>query len=117
MFVFVNYSGRPDLGQFHGTVIAIDSDEKNAPFPSVFIIHEMRVRAFHPFQPIQLDLPDCLYFADWVDSEGLWDYEKDGFKRQKPLFEEGRPHKKQKESDVQDATGASSRKVELQRLY
>jgi len=47
MFVFVNYSDRQELQQFHSTVIGIDSDDLHAPFPSLFIIHEMRVRGFH----------------------------------------------------------------------
>lgn len=51
MFVFVNYSNQPELQQFHGTVVGIESDDAHAPFSSLFIIHEMRVRGFRPFQP------------------------------------------------------------------
>ena len=96
MYIFVNYSGLSDLQEFHGRVIAIDSDDDHAPFPSLFMIHEMRVRGFHPFQPVQPDIPnlDMLRFADWIDTEDLWDYEKNTFKRQRPLREGG--HKKQK---------------------
>jgi hypothetical protein len=50
--VFINYSGHPNLQQFHGKAIALDIKDKYAPFPSLFIIHEMRVRGFHPFQPV-----------------------------------------------------------------
>ena len=41
----------------------------------------MRVRSFHPFQPIQPEI----YFADWIDSDDLWDYKENVFKLEKPL--------------------------------
>jgi len=41
MFVFVNYSDEQELQEFHGTVFGIDIDDRHAPFPSLFIIHEM----------------------------------------------------------------------------
>jgi hypothetical protein len=107
MFVFVNYSDRQELQQFHGTVIGIDSDDLHAPFPSLFIIHEMRVRGFHPFQPIQPELPVELAFADWIDSDDLWDYEKDGFKRQKPP-RRGKLPPRRKPTQAQSSTAGAS---------
>jgi hypothetical protein len=85
MFIFVNYSNRVELNPFHGAVIAIDSDDVYAPFPSLFIIHEMRVRGFHPFQPVQpSNIPDNLTFVDWIDAEDLWDADKGCCNREKP---------------------------------
>ena len=46
-FVFINYSGNEYLQEFHGKAIAIDVKDKYAPFASLFIIHEMRVRGFN----------------------------------------------------------------------
>jgi hypothetical protein len=69
VFVFINYSGRPDLNILHGKAIAIDIDEQHAPFPSIFIVHEMRVRGHNPFQPIQPNLPDVIPWQDWIDGD------------------------------------------------
>src|SRR5260221_12272334 len=32
----------------------------------------MRVHGFCPFQPVQTELPDQLYFSNCIDSEDLW---------------------------------------------
>jgi hypothetical protein len=68
VFVLINYSGRRALKAFHGKAIAIDIDDQYAPFPSIFIIHEMRVRGHHPFQPIHPDLPNIITWQDWITS-------------------------------------------------
>jgi len=65
-FVFVNYSNRHQLQQFHGKAIALDIHDRHVPFPSLFIIHEMRVREFHPFQPITPDIPIETPWQDWL---------------------------------------------------
>ncbi|KAF8835485.1 hypothetical protein BDN67DRAFT_1015527 [Paxillus ammoniavirescens] len=57
-FVFINYSEDPDLHQFHDKATALDIKDKYAPFPSTFIIHEMRARGFYPFQPVVPTVPD-----------------------------------------------------------
>jgi len=78
--------------------------------------HHTAFEEYYFFIRFMPDVSILLYSSGpqvFIENRPLWDYEKDGFKRQKPLFEEGRPHKKQKVSDVQDATGASSRKLEL----
>jgi hypothetical protein len=71
VFVFVNYCGRRSLDPFHGKAIAIDINDQHAPFPSIFIIHEMRVRGHNPFQPTQPDLPDAIAWQDWLISDDL----------------------------------------------
>jgi hypothetical protein len=69
VFIFINYSGRRDLNIFHGKAIAIDINDQYAPFPSIFIVHEMWVRGHNPFQPIHPDLPDVILWQDWISSE------------------------------------------------
>jgi hypothetical protein len=68
-FVFVNYSGKPSLQQFHGKAIALDIRDRHAPFPSTFIIHETRVRGFHPFRPVAPAMPDDSPWQDWIPLE------------------------------------------------
>jgi hypothetical protein len=59
-FVFVNYSGESALQQFHGKAIALDITDRYAIFPSLFIIHEMRVRGHHPLGPVCPVMPDAI---------------------------------------------------------
>ncbi|KAF8968550.1 hypothetical protein BDZ97DRAFT_1755217 [Flammula alnicola] len=70
-FVFVNYSGSLDLQLFHGKAIALDTSDRHAPFPSLFIIHEMRVRGFHPFKPVAPAIPDDIPWQDWILSPNI----------------------------------------------
>lgn len=79
-FVFVNYSNSPDLAQFHGKAIALDIKDHHAPFPSLFILHEMRVRGFHPFQPIDPEIGDGGW-QDWIYSACVFDDSSGSFKR------------------------------------
>lgn len=79
--MFVNYSGAPTLQQFHGKAIALDIKDHHAPFPSLFIIHEIRVRGFHPLQPTAPDIPDAIPWQDWILSDGLVNNETGTFYR------------------------------------
>jgi hypothetical protein len=83
-FILINYSDNPILRPFHGKAIAIDIMDHHAPFPSIFIIHEMRVRGHNPFQPVVHDVPDNLPWQDWVLSDGVFDNISGSFKREKP---------------------------------
>jgi hypothetical protein len=83
-FVFVNYSNDPVLEQFHGKAIALDIRDRHAPFPSLFILHEMRVRGFHPFQPIEPAMPDDAPWQDWILSDSVLDNATGPFKRVSP---------------------------------
>lgn len=80
-FVFVNYSGRTYLEQFDGKAIALQSDDCYAPFPPLFIIHEMRVRGFHPFQPTSLYVADNPPWQQWILSDGVFDEARHEFIR------------------------------------
>jgi hypothetical protein len=82
--VFINYSNHRYLQEFHGKAIALDIKEKYAPFPSLFIIHEMRVRGFHPFQPVVPTVPDDIPWQDWILSDQVFDNASDSFKRDRP---------------------------------
>ncbi|KIJ36028.1 hypothetical protein M422DRAFT_179905, partial [Sphaerobolus stellatus SS14] len=65
-FVFINYSGAHSLQQLYGKAVALDINHCHAPFPSVFIIHEMHVHGFNPLQPITPDIPDTIHWKDWI---------------------------------------------------
>jgi hypothetical protein len=82
--VFVNYSGRDYLQQFHGKAVALDSKDSHTPFPSLFLIHEMRVRGFNPFQPIAPTVPNDILWQDWILSDQLFDNASDSFRRDGP---------------------------------
>ncbi len=73
MFVFVNYSGSNSriLEPFHGKIVGLDILDRHAPFPSIFIIHEMRIRGFHPFAPIAPAVPDGFTWQNWISSDGV----------------------------------------------
>ncbi|KXN82322.1 hypothetical protein AN958_02703 [Leucoagaricus sp. SymC.cos] len=83
-FVFVNYSNEPILQQFHSKAIALNIKDHYAPFPSLFILHEMRVHRFCPFEPIEPDMPDDGPWQDWITSDGVFDNVSDSFKRDSP---------------------------------
>lgn len=77
VFVLINYSGDPSLDLFHGKAIAIDIDDLHAPFPSICIIHEMRVRGFHPFRHTNPKVPKEILWQDWITSQGMLADEND----------------------------------------
>jgi hypothetical protein len=72
------------LQQFHGKVIALGIKDKYAPFPSPFIIHDMRVCGCHPFQPVVPTIPDDIPWQDWILSNHVLDNASDSFKRDRP---------------------------------
>jgi len=83
-FVFINYSDQSAFRQFHGKAIALDINDRHVPFPSLFIIHEMRVRGFHPFQPLIPAIPSVIRWQDWVLSSGVLDTDSNSFIRKDP---------------------------------
>ncbi|KAF8122848.1 hypothetical protein EV363DRAFT_811787 [Boletus edulis] len=78
-FVLINYSDDPDLQEFHGKAIALDINDRDAPYPSLFILHEMRVRGFQPEQPLDPAIPDNITWQDWILSGGLVNQDLDTF--------------------------------------
>ncbi|KAG6835003.1 hypothetical protein H0H93_005678 [Arthromyces matolae] len=82
-FIFINYSQRPELQDFHGKAVGLDINDVHAPFPSLFIIHEMRVRGFHPFQPLAPIVSDDMPWQDWIVSEGVFNDATNSFHRRK----------------------------------
>ncbi|KAG6820292.1 hypothetical protein H0H93_002730 [Arthromyces matolae] len=71
-FILINYSQLRVLEDFHGKAVGLDIDDVHAPFPSLLIIHEMRVRGFHPFQPLAPIVSDDIPWQDWIVSEGVF---------------------------------------------
>jgi hypothetical protein len=69
-FVFINYGGEPEYEAYHYKAIALNIDDRHAPFPALFIIHEMRVRGFRPFQPLDPPVPDEIQWQDWLPRTG-----------------------------------------------
>lgn len=83
-FVLINYSGNQNLLPYHGKAVALDIKDRDAPFPSLFIIHEMRVRGFNPFEPVSPTVPDDILWQDWIMSEEVFDNDSASFKRDWP---------------------------------
>ncbi|KIM45497.1 hypothetical protein M413DRAFT_442161 [Hebeloma cylindrosporum] len=83
-FVFINHADAYELRPFHGKAIALDIKDRYAPFPSLFIIHEMRVRGHNPFAPAVHELPDDIPWQDWILSMDLLIDTTNSFKRNKP---------------------------------
>jgi hypothetical protein len=71
-FVFVNYSNQSGLEPSHGKIIALDIDNVYAPFPFLFIIHEMRVCGFNPFDTAASTIPQDLLWQDWIPLRGVF---------------------------------------------
>ncbi|KAK7045999.1 hypothetical protein VNI00_006994 [Paramarasmius palmivorus] len=69
-FIFINYSGKQSQARYHGKAIALDITHRKAPFPSLFIVHEMRVPGFHPFRSTP-DMPSSVQWQDWITSWGM----------------------------------------------
>ncbi|KAF6750325.1 hypothetical protein DFP72DRAFT_969539 [Ephemerocybe angulata] len=91
-YVFINFSNSKDYEKFHGKAVALDPRDHYAPLPALFIIHEMRVRGFHPFDPIEQYVPDKPSWQDWILSEGMLDTASDSLKCDKPPGSENDPH-------------------------
>jgi hypothetical protein len=83
-FVFVNHSNKPSFQKFHGKAIALDAADHYAPFPALFIIHEMRVRGYQLFQPMSPDMPHDISWQAWILSDGVFDEASGSFIRSRP---------------------------------
>jgi hypothetical protein len=79
----VNFSGDRDLEIYHGKAVALDINDRHAPFPSLFIIHEMRVRGFNPFARVNPTIPAQIGWQDWILTEGVFDRDSNTFFRTK----------------------------------
>ena len=73
-------STTPVTSTFSNSMVKLSQD-RYAPFPSLFIIHEMRVRGFHPFQPVAPTVPDDILWQDWILSGQVFDNASNSFKR------------------------------------
>jgi len=82
--VFVNYSGSPGLQEYHGKAVALDIKDPHVPLPSLFIIHELRVRGYNPFAPIDPVVPNDSPWQDWIELDDVYDPVSRSFKRDGP---------------------------------
>ncbi|KAI0251666.1 hypothetical protein BJV78DRAFT_1275273 [Lactifluus subvellereus] len=111
-FVFVNYSSNPDLQKFHGKAVALDIRDHRAPFSSLFIVHEMRVRGFHPFEPIEPTMPNEVPWQDWIYSDCVFDSMSGSFKRDRPRGNPSNDTSLQQQPHAGEAS-SGGRKLEL----
>lgn len=107
-FVLINYSDHPVLRPFHGKAIALDITDPHAPFPSVFIIHEMRVRGHNPFQPVVHNISDDIPWQDWILTDGVFDNTSGSFVREAPNTNNGASEQAQVQFQPTTSADASS---------
>lgn len=69
-FIFVNHGGSDTQEIYHGKYVGLDIRDTHAPVPSLFIVHELSVRAHRPFMNPAIDL-DNLTWQDWLSSRGV----------------------------------------------
>jgi len=67
--VLINYSRSSDGAQYHGKAIHLSADDRHAPFPAALLIHEQRVRGFHPFSQEPDDVPATIELQDWTTKD------------------------------------------------
>ena len=82
--MFINYSNTPELQPYHGKAIALDTRDRYVPFPSLFIIHEIRTRGFNPFEPVSPTISSDLSWQDWILSDGVLDDVSGSFIHDRP---------------------------------
>ena len=82
-FVFINFSdlGESGLQEYHGKAVALDIKHHHAPYAAAFIIHEMRVRGFNPFQPTTVEVAPDLPWQNWILATDVYDFSNGVFKR------------------------------------
>ncbi len=79
--MFINHSENPDFREFNKKAIALPSRGRYAPFPTLFLIHEMRVRGFHPFQEVVTTIPNEIRWQEWIVDRDVFDDTTGDFKR------------------------------------
>ncbi|KAF8165268.1 hypothetical protein B0H34DRAFT_688539 [Crassisporium funariophilum] len=45
-YIYINYSDDPYETKYHGKAVGLNSTDRRAPFPTAFLIHEIRTRSF-----------------------------------------------------------------------
>ncbi|KIL67584.1 hypothetical protein M378DRAFT_22754 [Amanita muscaria Koide BX008] len=83
-FILINYSDELSLREFHNRAVALVNNHRYLPFPALFLVHEMRVRGFHPFAPVNPNIPDVITWREWIVSEGVFTEASGLFRRETP---------------------------------
>lgn len=108
----MNYADPPldgSLQPYHGKAVALDINDRHAPFPAMLLIHEMRVRGFHPFQPPTPSLPTVAAWQDWILTRGVYDENNSTFRRGKTENAGNRPQPQpQLPPGLQNTSGGST---------
>ena len=68
-YVLVNYSRGRRRAIFHGKALKLEVDHPYSPFPSILLIHEMRVRGHNPFALEPDDISPMIEDVDWKREE------------------------------------------------
>lgn len=72
--------------------MALDIRDCHAPFPSVLLLHEMRVRGFRPFLPLtRVPLPENITWQDWILKLKVFDEDNNSFRREVPSITPNEP--------------------------
>jgi hypothetical protein len=69
-FILINHSQMPHMEIYHGKSIRLHPDNSRSPFRSIFLIHEARVRGYHPFMGDR-SLPTPINDQDWVHAHAI----------------------------------------------
>jgi len=64
----------------------------------------MRVRGFHPFQPLDPAMPNDSPWQDWISSDGVFDNVSGSFKRDSPPDDGGDSYSAQLQPQFQPTT-------------
>ncbi|KAH8924262.1 hypothetical protein BT69DRAFT_1261585 [Atractiella rhizophila] len=65
-YVLINYGRISSLAAYHGKALPIQPAHRYAPFVSIFLIHEARVRGQWPFVDPDINIAADPLYQDWV---------------------------------------------------
>ncbi|KAF9458123.1 hypothetical protein BDZ94DRAFT_1174250 [Collybia nuda] len=111
-YILINFSGEESFEAYNNKIIALDVNDYLSPLPSLFIIHEMRVRGLHPFSTPQVDIPENILWQDWITAGGFCNEATSTLKRDAPLGQEA-PSQLQQFNTTVDTGGVPSSGLQL----
>lgn len=81
--MFINFSNHSQFQEHHGKAIDLTTHEDLSPFPSLFLVHEQRVRGFRPFENVFPEFLEGVPWQDWIESDNVVDDVSGDFKRER----------------------------------